>query len=89
MGGPAFERARTDAVRASGVRRPRRDRRSVASPDATRSGRPLEGGDQALFGAVFHYDFSRVRVHSDDRAAASAAEARADAYTVGPDARPS
>src|SRR4051794_13758466 len=46
-------------------------------------GRPLDGGARAHFEPRFGHDFSRVRVHTDARAAATAAAVGARAYTVG------
>ena len=48
-------------------------------------GRPLEPGVRGEMEARFGHDFSRVRVHTNDRAAASARAVAAAAYTVGPD----
>jgi hypothetical protein len=84
MDGPGFQHAVADAASPRGASRA--DRRDAARPagrDAVSQGSPLAGGDQAFFGAAFGHDFSKVRVHADRGAAASAAEARAHAYTVG------
>lgn len=48
------------------------------------SGRPLEPSAQAFFEERFETDFSRVRIHDDARAAASAEGLNAEAYTVAP-----
>ena len=48
-------------------------------------GRPLDAATRASMEARFGHDFSRVRVHTDDRAAESARAVRALAYTVGQD----
>jgi hypothetical protein len=48
-------------------------------------GRPLDAETRALMEARFEHDFGAVRVHSDGRAAASAREVNARAYTVGRD----
>ncbi len=48
-------------------------------------GRPLEPEVRADMEARLGHDFSRVRVHDDDRAAHSAATVNARAYTVGSD----
>ncbi len=54
--------------------------------DVLRSpGRPLDVGVQAEMEARFGYDFSRVRIHADARAAESARAVNALAYTVGSD----
>jgi Domain of unknown function (DUF4157)/Lysine-specific metallo-endopeptidase len=46
-------------------------------------GQPLDEGIQSFFAPRFAYDFSRVRVHTDERAAESAHSMHALAYTVG------
>lgn len=46
-------------------------------------GRPLEAGTRRFMESRLGFDFSRVRVHTDDRAAGSAKELGASAYTVG------
>ena len=48
-------------------------------------GRPLDPGMRGEMEARFGHDFSRVRVHTDERAAASARAVKAAAYTVGRD----
>ena len=48
-------------------------------------GRPLDPSARRAMEARFGYDFSGVRVHDDARAAASAAELDAAAFTVGQD----
>ncbi|NJO18090.1 MAG: DUF4157 domain-containing protein [Thioploca sp.] len=47
------------------------------------SGRPLDDETRAFMEPRFGYDFSRVRVHTDDKAAESARAVNARAYTVG------
>ncbi len=47
------------------------------------SGRPLDQATRNFFEPRFRHDFSRVRVHSDRRAAESAGAVNAQAYTVG------
>jgi hypothetical protein len=47
--------------------------------------RPLDAPTRAFFEPRFGHDFSRVRVHSDARAAESAAAIKAGAWTVGND----
>jgi outer membrane protein OmpA-like peptidoglycan-associated protein len=49
------------------------------------AGRPLDAGVAGRMAARLGHDFSRVRVHTDDRAAASARAVGARAYTVGLD----
>jgi hypothetical protein len=46
-------------------------------------GRPLDSATRALMEPLFGFDFGRVRVHSDHRAAESARAVGAQAYTVG------
>jgi len=48
-------------------------------------GRPLDATTRALMESSFGYDFSRVQVHTDARAAESARAVNALAYTVGRD----
>jgi hypothetical protein len=47
-------------------------------------GQPLDAGTKAMFEAGFGHDFSKVRVHTDDKASQSAKEMSALAYTLGP-----
>ncbi|HKP11882.1 MAG TPA: DUF4157 domain-containing protein [Blastocatellia bacterium] len=49
------------------------------------SGHPLDPTTRGLMESRFGYDFSRVRVHADGRAAEAAAALSAQAFTVGPD----
>jgi len=62
---------------------------SIAPPivhDVLRSpGRPLDGDTRDFMEPRFAHDFSRVRVHTDASAAASARAVNASAYTVGRD----
>jgi hypothetical protein len=58
------------------------------APDLVREvlrspGHPLDAATRAYFEPRFGYDFSRVRVHSDARAAESATQIDSLAYTVG------
>lgn len=55
-------------------------REAVGSP-----GRPLDAAARVYMEPRFGYDFSRVRIHADERAAASARGVNALAYTVGND----
>ncbi|HEY6253926.1 MAG TPA: DUF4157 domain-containing protein [Candidatus Angelobacter sp.] len=48
-------------------------------------GRPLDAQARSFFEPRFGHDFSKVRVHSDERAAASAHAINARAYTAGQD----
>lgn len=56
---------------------------SVVSDVLNTAGQPLAADVRAPLEARFGQDFSRVRVHSDARAAASASAVGASAYTVG------
>ncbi|HEY2012483.1 MAG TPA: DUF4157 domain-containing protein, partial [Bryobacteraceae bacterium] len=59
---------------------------SPAGPQAELSeqkGRALEGDTREFFESRFAHDFSRVRIHTDNEAAASAINNRAAAYTIG------
>jgi hypothetical protein len=47
------------------------------------SGRPLDPTTRAYFEPRFGYDFGKVRIHADGKAAASARAVNANAYTVG------
>jgi hypothetical protein len=49
------------------------------------AGRPLDAGTAAFFGGRYNADFSRVRIHDDARAASSARDMHARAFTVGED----
>ncbi len=49
------------------------------------SGQPLDAATRSLMESRFGHDFSRVRVHTDSRAAESARAVNALAYTVGRD----
>jgi Domain of unknown function (DUF4157) len=49
------------------------------------AGRPLDTGFANTMGARLGFDFSRVRIHDDEQAAASARMVAARAYTVGRD----
>jgi hypothetical protein len=53
---------------------------ALASP-----GRPLDAGTRRSMEARFGHDFSRVRVHDDARASATADQLEAAAFTVGED----
>lgn len=54
--------------------------RTLSSP-----GRPLDAGTRGFMESRFGHDFSQVRVHTDSRAAESAREINAHAYTAGND----
>ena len=48
-------------------------------------GHPLDAEVRAFMEPWFGHDFSRVRVHTDSKAAESASAVNASAYTIGPD----
>jgi hypothetical protein len=58
---------------------------SVQQPQgaSAAAGRPLDGGMRAFFEPRFGYDFSKVRIYSDEQAAESARSIGALAYTMG------
>ena len=56
---------------------------SIVRDVARASGRPLDGATRAFFEPRFGADFSRVRLHTDAQADASARAVRAIAYTLG------
>jgi hypothetical protein len=56
---------------------------SIARAVLRAQGLPLEPALRSDMAARFGYDFGRVRVHADSRAAAAAQSVRARAYTVG------
>src|SRR4051794_27024327 len=62
--------------------------RATASRDSRdlvdEPGRELDKPTQEYFSSRFGHDFSSVRVHTDERAAASTASLSARAYTLGP-----
>jgi hypothetical protein len=47
-------------------------------------GQPLDAATRAFFEPRFRYDFSQVRVHTDEKAAASARAVASLAYTAAP-----
>jgi hypothetical protein len=47
-------------------------------------GRPLSKSERTFFEPHFGYDFSNVRIHADDRAAETARDINANAFTHGP-----
>src|SRR5260221_13884580 len=48
-------------------------------------GRPLDSATRTFMEPRFGYDFGKIRIHADERAAESAAALQAEAYTVGRD----
>ena len=75
---PAVQRAATAAAPAHAV--------PASVADVLRSpGRPLDSATRTFFEPRFGHDFSRVRVHTDTRAAESAREVHSLAYVVGQD----
>lgn len=86
---PIAVRPATPREPASASRHLRPDRPVRAAPSAhdviSGGGQPLDAETRARLEPHFGRDFSRVRVHADDRAAASAKSLDAEAYTVGSD----
>jgi len=79
--GPTGECA---SCRQKRLRREASGKAPKAVDDVVRSpGRPLEPGVKTTMEKHFRHDFSRVRVHTDARAAESARAVSANAYTVG------
>ncbi len=64
------------------VRTTQARRRDPVGRTIAAGGRPLDGASVAM-GRRAGHDFSRIRIHTDDRAAASATSIGARAYTVG------
>ena len=56
---------------------------AIAHDVLRQPGHPLDPADRAFFERRFGHDFARVRVHTDTRAAASAARLAARAWTAG------
>ncbi|HEY1632096.1 MAG TPA: DUF4157 domain-containing protein [Rhizomicrobium sp.] len=72
-------------ARASGSSGSGGDAPSSVRPALDTTGRPLDAATRAFMEPRFGHDFSQVRVHTDDKAAASARAAHAKAFTVGHD----
>lgn len=53
--------------------------------ESLQGGQPLDQNTRSFFEQRFGYDFSHVRVHTDARAAKTAQELKARAYTIGRD----
>lgn len=77
---------------AKGLRKGRNERSSLSRPAPAivhevldSPGQPLDSQSRSLFEPRFHHDFSRVQVHTDDKAAESAKAVNALAYTAGQD----
>lgn len=81
--------ARKDETLQRHTARQSEDARTVAPPIVHEvlgsAGQPLEGATRAFMESRFAHDFSRVRVHTDEKAAQSAQAVNALAYTVGRD----
>ncbi len=76
--GPGLQRKSTAARSPAAAEAPPIVHDVLRSP-----GQPLDAASRAFMEPRFGYDFSRVRVHADARAAQSAAAVDAQAYTVG------
>src|SRR6185369_8838662 len=57
--------------------------RSTGLDLSSSSGQPLDSTARAIFEPRFAHDFSRVRVHTDAKAAEAAQTASASAFTLG------
>ncbi|MEA2820329.1 MAG: hypothetical protein QOJ86_2333 [Bradyrhizobium sp.] len=75
---------RADISRRGGVRESQSGT-YILDPVPRSSGAPLDAATRAFFEPRFGRDFSRVRVHTDERAAQSARAVNALAYTLGDD----
>lgn len=64
---------------------PREQAPAIVQQALRSPGQPLDTQSRSLFEPRFGHDFSKVRVHSDQRAASSAKAINARAYTVGHD----
>src|SRR5215472_11905294 len=64
----------------SGLQRPTTVHDVLSSP-----GQPLDAGTRSFMESRFEHDFSKVRVHTDEKAAESARTLNALAYTSGQD----
>jgi hypothetical protein len=76
---PAAERASRAFEATSGLAPP------IVREVQLSPGQPLETGTRSFFERRFGHDFSKVRVHTDHRAAASVRAVGAQAYTLGND----
>ena len=56
---------------------------SIVNEALAGSGQPLDSNTRAFMEERFGFDFSRVRIHTDEKAVASARAVNAAAYTVG------
>lgn len=80
-GNPHEREAEAMAARVAGMSPPGRSS-SLSSPSGSH---PLPLSMRSFMEPIFGHDFSRVRVHRDGRAAESARELNAQAYTMGTD----
>jgi hypothetical protein len=79
------EKASTNLQRAATSAEPVNEVPSIVDEVLRSSGQPLDVQTRSFFEPRFGHDFSRVRVHTDARAAESARAVNALAYTVGQD----
>jgi hypothetical protein len=70
-----------DRLAGEAMREPGDDRGSPVALVPGQSGAPLPPSQRADFRSRFHHDFSRVRIHTDDRASALARGLDAEAFT--------
>jgi hypothetical protein len=79
------EAAGTKLQRAAVTPTPQKAAPRVVDEVLDSAGQPLDSSDRAFMEPRFGFDFSRVRVHSNAKAAESARAVAAHAYTVGSD----
>ncbi len=90
--GEVFEYGINKSIKSNGLERDAirneatqaKDVLSLAHATLCCPGQPLDAATRAFMEPRFGYDFSKVRVHTDEKAAESARRISAQAYTVGP-----
>jgi len=88
--GPALRNHSLDSLQSEGSKAPNKSSAHITAPPIVHevlknSGQPLDSSTRVSMEQRFGHDFGNVRVHLDDRAAASASSVNALAYTVGTD----
>jgi uncharacterized protein DUF4157 len=88
--GPAVRNHSLDSPQSEGSKAPNKSSAHITAPPIVHevlenSGQPLDFSTRVSMEQRFGHDFGNVRVHLDDRAAASARSVNALAYTVGSD----
>jgi len=79
-----FNISRKSSSNSSGLEAPHEVTNQINDIHAS-GGRPLDSSTKEFMESRFGYDFSNVRIHSDERATSSARSINALAYTVGND----